>query len=248
MYKTVNDTINSVISVARKEIGTKEYPANSNKCKYNEAYYGISVSGGSYPWCVVFQWWCFKQAGLKLAFFNGAKTASCSTLYSYYKSKNMDIDKEDIKEGDFIFFNFNGGKTTQHIGLCIAYDGKYITTIDGNTGSSNEANGGAVMLRKRSAKYIVCAARPEYDRCINSSTVEGEEKMDQVTFNKMLENYINELNKKDAADWGLEWEEARKWAESQGIVVGTGNSNMQYQGYATRQAVILMLYRALKGE
>lgn len=156
-------TAQNVLKIAIAEIGTKESPANSNNVKYNTEYYGKSVSGSSYPWCVAFQWWVFKQAGMSGLFYNGRKTASCSALNSYHKSKGQSVSAGDWQPGDLIFFNFSGGTSTQHIGLCESYDGTYVTTIDGNTGTTNEANGGAVMRRKRNKKYVVAAIRPNYD-------------------------------------------------------------------------------------
>ena len=80
----------------------------------------------------------------------------------------------DYKPGDIVFFNFSGGKTAQHVGLCTAWDGTYITTIDGNTGTGNEANGGAVMERKRHKRYIVGVARPEYSGGENTVEISVE--------------------------------------------------------------------------
>ena len=56
-------TVERLLSTARKELGIKEQPADSNRVKYNTAYYGREVSGGSYAWCAVFLWWCFREAG-----------------------------------------------------------------------------------------------------------------------------------------------------------------------------------------
>ena len=39
-------TVERLLSTARKELGTKEQPADSNRVKYNTAYYGREVSGG----------------------------------------------------------------------------------------------------------------------------------------------------------------------------------------------------------
>lgn len=149
-----------VLSVAKSQIGTKEAPKDSNNVKYNTWYYGREVSGSQYPWCCVFVAWVFREAGASDLFFDGQKTAYCPTLLNYYKKKKQIVT--DYKPGDIVFFNFSGGSTAQHVGICTAWDGTSITTIDGNTGTENEANGGAVMLRKRNKKYIVAVARPDY--------------------------------------------------------------------------------------
>ena len=59
-------TAEKVLAAARRELGTKESPANSNRVKYNTWYYGREVSGSAYPWCAVFVQWCFDQASVKL--------------------------------------------------------------------------------------------------------------------------------------------------------------------------------------
>ena len=42
-------TAERIVSAARAEIGVKESPANSNRVKYNTAYYGRAVSGSAIP-------------------------------------------------------------------------------------------------------------------------------------------------------------------------------------------------------
>lgn len=156
-------TAQDLLKVAIAEIGVKESPANSNRVKYNTEYYGRVVSGSDYLWCVVFVWSMFKKAGMSNLFYGGGKTASCSTLNAYHKAKGQSVPIGRWKPGDLIFFNFKGKTSTQHIGICESYDGTYITTIDGNTGTTSEDNGGAVMRRKRDKKYVVSAIRPKYD-------------------------------------------------------------------------------------
>ena len=61
---TSDQTAAKLLAIAKAEVGTKEYPANSNKCKYNTWYYGSAVSGSAYAWCVVFCAWCFYQLSI----------------------------------------------------------------------------------------------------------------------------------------------------------------------------------------
>ena len=165
-------TADKILAIAKKEIGTKENPAGSNRVKYNTDYYGRAVTGSAYPWCCAFVWWVFKQAGASDLLFGGKKTAYCPTLLNDYKKKGQTVTG-DYKPGDIVFFNFSGGSTAQHVGICKAWDGTNITTIDGNTGAGNEANGGAVMERKRHKKYIVGVARPAYDGSTTSTPKGG---------------------------------------------------------------------------
>lgn len=151
----------TILAIARKELGTVEFPPNSNKVKYNTEYYRRAVSGSDYAWCCAFLWWVFREAGASKLFYGGKRTAYCPTLLADYKAKGQ-VVTSGYKPGDIVFFNFSGGSAAKHVGICVAWDGTYITTIDGNTGTGNEANGGAVMERKRHNKYIVAVARPNY--------------------------------------------------------------------------------------
>ena len=151
-----------IVALAKKEIGTKESPAGSNNVKYNTAYYGKAVSGSQYSWCAAFVWWVFRAAKASDLFCDGEKVAYCPTIFEWYKKKNQTVSG-NYKPGDLVFFDFNGNKVADHIGIFESFDGTYITTIDGNTGEGNEANGGAVMRRKRHKKYICGAARPAYN-------------------------------------------------------------------------------------
>lgn len=151
-----------ILTLAKKEIGTKESPSNSNNIKYNTAYYGKAVSGSQYSWCAVFCWWIFRVAKISDLFCGGDKIAYCPSIYDWYKKKGQTVSG-NYKPGDLIFFDFDANGIANHIGICESFDGTYITTIDGNTGTDNESNGGAVMRRKRHKKYICGAARPAYN-------------------------------------------------------------------------------------
>ena len=65
----------AVLRIASWQEGVVEMPSGSNKVKYNDAYYGRTVSGRAYAWCMVFVWWVFREAGFSLY-----KTARCSRL------------------------------------------------------------------------------------------------------------------------------------------------------------------------
>lgn len=157
-------TVRELLDIARGELGTTESPAGSNNVKYNTAYYGREVYDGlwgtTFAWCVVFLWWCFRQAGAAGLFYGGSKTASCRQLLSYHKRQAV----TDYQPGDIIFYNFHGKKTAEHVGICESAGGSSIVSIEGNTGVGNDANGGAVMRRTRPLGQIVGAYRPAYDK------------------------------------------------------------------------------------
>lgn len=154
-------TAQKLINMAISQIGITEYPANSNNVKYNTEYYGRVVSGSDYPWCCAFIWWLFKVCGASSLFYGGNKTAYCPTVENYYKSKGKWYSTGKV--GDLVLFDFNGKGIAGHIGIVekVNSDGSY-TTIEGNTGSGNDANGGAVMRRTRYKSSIRGFARPDY--------------------------------------------------------------------------------------
>ena len=212
-------TAEKILDIARREIGTKESPAGSNKVKYNTAYYGREVSGGNYAWCCAFVWWCFQEAGASGLFYGGGRTAYCPTLKTYHKGQAV---TGDYRPGDVIFFNFKGAKNAAHVGICESWDGKYITTIDGNTGLGDQANGGAVLRQKRGKKYIVGAYRPAWQK-EDEMTEEQVKKLARAVaaqvmeldgyamFARNMERYRQELGKLSVPAWAVktgEWDRA----------------------------------------
>ena len=177
-------TANEILAVAQKELGVKEFPANSNNVKYNTAYYGREVhdtASAKYPWCMVFQWWVFREAGVPELFYGGKKTASCGVLMDYAKA-NGQLVASGYLPGDLVFLRFSQKRTRpEHVGMVkeVRSNGDVIT-IEGNTGLGNDANGGQVQQRVRYARQVLGAYRPRYD-------VEEEEE-DVVTY-----KYLNDI-------------------------------------------------------
>lgn len=181
-------TAEKILEIARSQIGAKESPAKSDNVKYNTAYYGREVSDGKHPWCAVFVWWVFREAGAPELYYGGGETAYCPTLMSFHKKQKV----TDYRPGDIAFFNFSGRSSAGHVGICESWDGTYITTIDGNTGSASEDNGGAVLRRRRHKKFIAGAYRPEYQE---------DDDMTQDQFNSFMDNYLKAKAKEPASDW-----------------------------------------------
>lgn len=149
------NVINTILSIAAGEIGTTEHPSGSNKNKYGKAYGWDGVS-----WCVMFVWWCFHQLEADKIF--GTKTASCSALATYYKSIKRWVSS-GIKRGDLVIMTWNSARTPQHIGIVESVNANgSLVTIEGNTSTTSNDNGGAVMRRTRPRSCVVGACRPDY--------------------------------------------------------------------------------------
>ncbi len=203
-----------ILLVATAELGVTESPPNSNQVKYNMAYYNRPVSGPAYPWCCAFVWWVFQQAGAPELFYSGQKTASCTTLYNHYRKHGQTVLVEQARPGDLVFFNFDGqAGVMNHVGICESCEDGYVTTIDGNTGTTNEANGGAVMRRTRALKYVGGVARPKY---------EEERDLTEKEIRAIVRDELSAIEAERAAQpvpaWGrAEWGAATK----AGLVDGT---------------------------
>ena len=153
-------SLSKVIEIARADLGYTENPPNSNMTKYGKAYGMDGV-----PWCVEALWFWFNEAGERMAFFGGGKTASCSVLLRWYKEQGLTVPVEDVQVGDIVLLNFHGGKDPEHCGLAVETYGDAIFVIEGNTspgleGSQN--NGGCVALKQRNPSQIVAVCRPQY--------------------------------------------------------------------------------------
>lgn len=154
-------TANDIIKKAISQIGVAEKPSGSNNVIYNTWYYGRAVCGAAYPWCCAFVNWVFNECGASDLFYGGQKTAYCPTVESYYRKQGRWFKSGNV--GDLVLFDFSGKGIAGHIGIVekVNADGTY-TTIEGNTSTSNQANGGCVMRRTRSISTIRGFARPNY--------------------------------------------------------------------------------------
>ena len=155
-------SLSKVIEIARADLGYTENPPNSNMTKYGEAYGMNGV-----PWCVEALWFWFNQAGERMAFFGGGKTASCSMLLRWYKEQGLTVPVEQVQVGDIVLLNFHNGKDPEHCGLVVGKGVEnfylFVKTIEGNTSSGgSQDNGGAVCEKERYERQIVGVCRPQY--------------------------------------------------------------------------------------
>ena len=151
-------TVKQILDLAESQVGTTEYPPNSNDVVYNTAFYGKEVSGSAYPWCCTFVWWVFAQFDPCLV----KKTASCMEMAQWFKDNGKWGSTPHV--GDVVFFKFDtNSRWTNHVGIVeeILDGGLKIKSIEGNTSLSSDNNGGAVMERIRSSN-IVGYGHPAY--------------------------------------------------------------------------------------
>lgn len=151
-----------LVAMAASQIGVKESPSGSNKVKYWDAY---EPHWNGSPWCDRFVSWCGYQIGAADII---GKYEYCPYHVNYFKNKGWWLDRnEKPQPGDIIFFGNRG--TACHVGIVEKrINSTYVQTIEGNTSSTSNDNGGSVMRRKRSygtvgsSWYIMGFARPVY--------------------------------------------------------------------------------------
>ena len=96
-----------IINIARAEIGTKA--TNIKKCKYNNWYYGTTVSGSGYDWCETFVQWVFHQAGASSLLYT--KTANCGYAAKAFQDHGR-LKMSGFKRGDVVFFHWTNERST----------------------------------------------------------------------------------------------------------------------------------------
>lgn len=160
--------VETVLSIAHSQLGTKENPPNSNIVKYNDWFWKRHVEGKYYPWCMAFCQWVYAQAGVKLPY----RTASCGEMMTAAKQNNCYVTM-NYKPGDLLLFDFTGQRyKPTHCGILYEVDGQEVRAIEGNTAIGNDSNGGEVMMRTRPVRHIVGAVRPKFDLEVEDMTID----------------------------------------------------------------------------
>lgn len=224
-----------VVKIAQGEIGYIEKSSNAylynktaNAGDNNYTKYGKEYGVNGTAWCCQFVWWLFKEANAPELFYGGKKTAYCPTLMNYYKKQGQFFTK-DFKAGDIIFFDFNGNNQPDHVGIVERVSGSTVYTIEGNTSTSNDANGGRVMRRTRTKSTIIGVGRPDYMQEETKETVEvtvemlkkGSKSDNVKALQTLLIGYGYDCGKYGAdGDFGSATDEAVcKYQKSKGLTV-----------------------------
>jgi hypothetical protein len=144
-----------IVDVAAAEIGYEEYPPNTNRTKYGEwfGYDGVM-------WCGIFVSWCFNNAGFPLGNIGFTKGfAGCQTAVAHFEDKGEITNSPN--PGDIVFFDWNGDQRYDHTGIFVRMvDRLHFETIEGNTSTINNSNGGLVLGRIRALSRGVIFVHP----------------------------------------------------------------------------------------
>lgn len=83
---------------------------------------------------------------------------------------------------------------------------------------------------QRSGKQVVVSCWPGWE----------EPEMTQAQFDAMIEDYFSRLAQKAPSDWS---EDAREWAEENGLIKGNENGDKQYKMFVTREQMAVFMKR-----
>lgn len=164
----VSDSLNNsymaqkIVDYELSQLGVGDVKGNNN-VKYNTWYYGRTVSGNGYAWCMAFQSYCANQMGVLGTAI--PKTASCYSAVNWYKDRgrfqygNFYGGSYIPKKGDLVFYYSKGSFC--HVGMIIAPPvNGYLQTIEGNVPCSD-------------GSYKVVRFTKEKKRTVNNSYVYG---------------------------------------------------------------------------
>lgn len=147
-----------LVSYELSQLGVADYRGNNNVI-YNNWYYGRTISGTGYAWCMVFQAYCAEKVGLLDTAV--PKTNNCSDAVNWYKNRGLFRYRSQYtpKAGDLVFYGYGGGS---HVGLVIGSPlNGYLQVVEGNVYDSSNGN------------YSVQKYTRNYKRRTDSSYVYG---------------------------------------------------------------------------
>lgn len=161
-------TAQEVLAIAKKEVGYVEGKNNSNK-------YGQWYGMNGVAWCAQFVSWCLAQAGMVLPIETKNGFHYCPNGVSWFQRHGMWLGKvANPQPGDIVFFDwypYDNKPEAWHVGFVeLAPAGGSILTIEGNTSTTNQGNGGSVMRRERSMTLVLGFARPKYEASAKTET------------------------------------------------------------------------------
>jgi len=129
-------------------LGYTESPAGSNNSAFG-SWYGLNYQ----PWCAMaISYWHEVEAGGSPSFERGSRYSFVPYVVSDASllRNGLSLTSSPIP-GDLACYDWQGDGTFDHIGLFEAGTPASFTAIEGNTSTSSDSNGGAVMRRSRSS-------------------------------------------------------------------------------------------------
>lgn len=123
-----------IVECAKKYIGTKEPSGDDQFIKAYNSWAGTNFNMET-AWCAMFVTYCARMSGVPTTVI--PNFASCSvSLNTFFKPKgrwHLRTSGYTPKPGDLIYYDWNGDKNPQHVGIVADVSNTKVTTIEGNT-------------------------------------------------------------------------------------------------------------------
>lgn len=150
-------TAKKVINYAKKFVRSARYGSPNLFTKW---FYGNNTTA---PWCAIFVYYCLAHTGGKELMSGCKNKAYCPSIWNWAKAKGYTISKgSKAKYGDLVLFDWQKDGVCDHIGFILEDNGNTVDTLEGNTSSTSNGNGGCVQYRTRSKSVIKGYVRLPY--------------------------------------------------------------------------------------
>lgn len=231
-----------IVSTARSYLGYNERDGSHRKII--DLYNSHKPLARGYPvkyddaWCATF----VSAVAIKTGLTDIMPTeCGCESMIKLYKTHGVSRWEEDEgitpQPGDVIFYDWqdtgagNNTGAADHVGIVAAVNGNALTIIEGNYSNSVKERTLAI-----NGKYIRGYGLPAY----SNKSYEEETDMTKEQVLEIIKEYENGKAAAEPSDWS---QEARTWAEGNGLIAGDGSGKMQYKSACTREQMVVFLYR-----
>lgn len=154
------------LGAARADLGLTETPHGSNDNRIVRWYNANVAKIGRGPWCdMAVSYWAAKAGIASIV----GQFAYCPYHVEWFRKQGRLVAAEDLRPGDVVFFNFDGGRLAQHVEVAASRPNSRGTfsTVGGNTSSGtggSQNNGGGVYARTRSTRQVVAVGHPDWSK------------------------------------------------------------------------------------
>ena len=250
-WKNTGNQAYDIAQIALTQVGYEE--TGDNHTKYNAWFYG---SDTAVAWCAVFISWCADQAGIPTSVIRKNAMASAyggsSMQNNPFGAPAYAFGAQTPQAGDIIFVT-SGGSTSNHVGLVVSVDDKYIYTVEGNVSDTCGAR-----MYTRSTGYqaygansvsssirILFIARPNYTGSgistsggSNTQTEDEDEDEDDgvVVVPDPVAGFVDVSQREYFA-------EPVAWAVENGITNGMTETSFAPYAACTRGQIVTFLWR-----
>lgn len=148
------------LKTAHTQVGVHENPAGSNHGLPFPTGYEEILGLDHQPWCACFVTWCLRKNGWTEKGWNQAYCPAWASTAHAHTHGLITVSASMLLPGDIVTFDWDNDGIQDHIGFVDSdvVNGSF-HTVEGNTSSTSNSNGGAVEARVRNVSDVGCMIR-----------------------------------------------------------------------------------------